>query len=131
MDSAPWRSEPVDEFSPAWSPDGKHLAFQRQVDESEWVEWPTLHVSNVGRGCRRREQQRLEPIEGDVIPALWSPDGTRLLSLVFVANPNAVHLGVVSVDGSSPMVDPAGFRVCVLAAGCRAAAARAVVPGAD
>jgi dipeptidyl aminopeptidase/acylaminoacyl peptidase len=103
-------SEAVDEFSPTWSPDGKRIAFQRQVDESEW--WN-------GRPCTYRtwiadaaggNELRLEPLEGDVVPPLWSPDGTRLVSYLAGTGPDGQsHGAVVTIDDSSPLVDLPDF----------------------
>jgi Tol biopolymer transport system component len=90
-------------FNPTWSPDGKRVAFHRIVDESEWFQ---------GRPCTMRVwvmnadgsgERRLDPlVDGCVLPPIWSPDGTRLLSLVIADE--EFHIGVFTVDGNDPPV---------------------------
>ena len=71
--------------NPTWSPDGKRIAFHRFVDVSErWHDRPcTMRVWVInadGSG-----ERRLDPlVDGCVLPPIWSPDGTRLLSLLIV-----------------------------------------------
>ena len=74
-------------FNPTWSPDGKRVAFHRIVDPSEYFQ---------GRPCTMRVwvmnadgtgERRLDPlVDGCVLPPIWSPDGTRLLSLLIVGH---------------------------------------------
>ncbi len=89
--------------NPTWSPDGKHVAFHRIVDPSEYF---------AGRPCTMRiwvmnadgtGERRLDPlVDGCVLPPIWSPDGTRLLSLVIADA--TFHVGVFTVDGNDPPV---------------------------
>jgi len=62
---------------PSWSPDGKRLAYQRDVNGS------AIYVINAdGTG-----QQRLSPTPGfDVTPS-WSPDGTQIVYVRVLADP--------------------------------------------
>jgi Tol biopolymer transport system component len=89
--------------NPTWSPDGKRIAFHRIVDPSEyWQNRPCtmrVWVMNAdGTG-----ERRLDPlVDGCVLPPIWSPDGTRLLSLVIADD--AFHVGVFTVDGNDPPV---------------------------
>ena len=96
-------------FNPAWSPDGKRIAFHRRVDPSEYF---------GGRPCTARtwvvdadgaNERRLDPlVEGCAPPPIWSPDGTRLAGLLIVATPDdpnlGFHYGVMTVDGDDPQV---------------------------
>jgi Tol biopolymer transport system component len=89
--------------NPTWSPDGKHVAFHRIVDPSEYfAERPcTMRVWVMNADGTR--ERRLDPlVDGCVLPPLWSPDGTRLLSLLIVDG--AFHVGVLTVDGDDPPV---------------------------
>ncbi len=89
--------------NPTWSPDGKRIAFHRIVDVSErWHERPcTMRVWVInadGSG-----ERRLDPlVDGCVLPPVWSPDGTRLLSLLIVDD--YFHVGVLAADGDDPPV---------------------------
>jgi Tol biopolymer transport system component len=96
-------------YSPRWSPDGRRLAFHRQVDPSEFF---------ADRPCTARiwvvdadgsNERRLEDLsDGCDAPPSWSPDGTRITGSLIASTVTAPalgpHLGVITVDGSSPTV---------------------------
>ena len=95
--------------NPAWSPDGQRLAFHRRVDRAEyWNERPcTTRMWIVD--ADGTNERRLEPLaDGCEGPVLWSPDGTRLTAVLIAstaADPAlGFHIGVVTIDGSSPVV---------------------------
>ena len=90
-------------LNPTWSPDGKRVALHRMVDELEYFQ---------GRPCTMRvwvmdadgsDERRFDPlVDGCVLPPIWSPDGTRLVSLVIADD--TFHVGVFTVDGGEPPV---------------------------
>lgn len=93
-----------------WSPDGRRLAFHRTVDPSEYLnDRPcTVRTHLIDRdGSNEIELPDL----GDGCPfaPLWSPDGTRLASVLASPREGAEHpnwnLGIVMVDGSrAPLI---------------------------
>jgi Tol biopolymer transport system component len=96
-------------YNPRWSPDGRQVAFHRTVDPSEYF---------FDRPCTARiwvidadgaNERRLDDlVDGCDAPPLWSPDGTRLSATLIAstaAQPDlGMHLGIITVDGSSPTV---------------------------
>ena len=100
---APFASHPV------WSPDGQRIMFQRPVDPLEyWNERPcTVRTWIVN--ADGTDEQRLEDLgDGCESPPSWSPDGTRLSSLLIASTPDepdlAFHLGIRMADESAAAV---------------------------
>jgi Tol biopolymer transport system component len=89
--------------NPTWSPDGKRIAFHRIVDRSEYFADRPCTMRVWVMNADGTGERRLDPlVDGCVLPPIWSPDGTRLLSLVI--SDDAFHVGVFTVDGNDPPV---------------------------
>lgn len=96
-------------YNPRWSPDGRRVAFHRTVDPSEYID---------DRPCTARiwivdsdgtDERRLEDLgDGCDAAPLWSPDGTRISASLVASTGTgtslAPHLGIITIDGSSPTV---------------------------
>jgi Tol biopolymer transport system component len=96
-------------FNPAWSPDGKRIAFHRQVEPSEYVQDRPCTARTWVVDAGGTNERRLDPlVEGCAPPPMWSPDGTRLAVVLITATPDdanlGMHYGVMRVDGSDPQV---------------------------
>ena len=99
------------DFSPAWSPDGKQIAFIRSVSAPNFRMAAEVFVMNAD-GSNQRQLTQLGGFVHVLSPPSWAPDGT---TLAFVGP----HLGdyysqvyVMNADGSGPRpigrgVDPA------------------------
>lgn len=95
--------------NPEWSPDGRRLAFHRQVDQSEWFMERPCTVRMWVIDADGTDERRLDPLaDGCGAGPTWSPDGTRLTGSLITStatDPNpGFHVGVVTVDGSTPVV---------------------------
>jgi Tol biopolymer transport system component len=105
--------EAHDEY-PAWSPDGKTIAFGRLDKNAGWI----YTVNSDGNGLRKLTT----PPEGfwDSQPS-WSPDGTRIAFTrasesradVFTMNSDGTHTRKLTgkTDGFSPAFSPDGKKI--------------------
>lgn len=93
-----------------WSPDGKAIAFDHQVDPNI-ANSATADISivNVGDGKVRKLVTTDGPDNGPV----WSPDGTRIAFRSAMANPSFYytnpHIAVVAASGGAPRSVSGGF----------------------
>jgi dipeptidyl aminopeptidase/acylaminoacyl peptidase len=97
-----------DAHNPAWSPDGMRLTFHRTVDPSEYFNDRPCTVRTWVAAADGGHARRLDELgDGCESTPLWSPDGTRLASILVVQGPGdpgpGFHAGIVTVDGSSPL----------------------------
>ena len=85
--------------NPTWSPDGQQLAFHRTVDPSEYVHGRPCTVRTWIIDADGSDERELDEIgDGCGAPPLWSPDGTRLASVL-------IH----QMPGDPEMVETGGF----------------------
>ena len=96
-----------DRGPPAWSPDGKRLAFgQGSALRNDRVKDPEIYVMNAdGSGVRRVTSMSVGmPYAIDIYWSMWSPDGKQLVFEVrhfeTADPPNRRAFFVVNVDGS-------------------------------
>ena len=77
-----------DAVNPAWSPDGQQLAFHGSVDPSEYFnDRPCTARTRIidADGSNDRELEELG--DGCAGAPRWSPDGTRLASVLIASTP--------------------------------------------
>jgi dipeptidyl aminopeptidase/acylaminoacyl peptidase len=107
LDRAPLQltDGPWDDSQPAWSPDGREIAFvsDRSDDRDRHFEGGALHVVDVATG----QVRRLTTESGRARSPAWSPDGR---SIAYVgspvadeASPSDTHLWRVPSGGGEPV----------------------------
>ena len=69
------RLSPGTGYSPAWSPDGRSLAWTSWSDQSGGA----LHVTTFSKGKAGKDE--VLPVQGQLLNPTWSADGQRLLVL--------------------------------------------------
>jgi TolB protein len=81
-----------DAFTPAWSPDGKKLAFSVENPRGEWA----VHVANSDG---TNDVRLTDPVLMSGFPA-WSPDGKQIAFDQFVDQRRRQQIFVMDADGS-------------------------------
>ena len=100
-------SEAAKEYNPAWSRDGRRLAFQRIVDASEYVNGRPCTMAIWVSDADGTNPRRLPGLgTDDFQPPFWSPDASRLVgNTVRVVNGiEHYDLYIVNADGTGPLV---------------------------
>jgi Tol biopolymer transport system component len=102
-------TEICEETEPAWSPDGKRLAFfwsygkLKQVRGEEWIEVGAIGVMDQDGANPRQLTQRRRPTTSEDHDPVWSPDGKRIAFMRWnsTASPaNGRAIFVVDADGT-------------------------------
>jgi TolB protein len=102
-------SQICEEVEPAWSPNGKQIAFftafgkLKPVRGEEWIEVGAIAVMDADGSNRRQLTQRRRPTPSEDHEPVWSPDGARIAFMRWnsTASPqNGRAIFVVNADGS-------------------------------
>jgi Tol biopolymer transport system component len=89
-------------FSPAWSPDGRRIAFQRNTDPdpSDGQEIQDIFTMRADG----TDVRQITPSIGDSEKPAWSPDGRWLVFSADAGNyPDGQGIYLIPSDGSGPM----------------------------
>ena len=89
-------SSKASEHSPAWSPDGRYLAFLSSRDDAREVD--QLWLLDRGGG----EAQRMTDLPGGISEFAWSPDSRRLALTVSDPDPDSAATGADSAKPKTP-----------------------------
>jgi Tol biopolymer transport system component len=84
-----------DETQPAWSPDGRRIAYWRSTAGHQW--------QVVVLDLATRQETVLAPISRTADSLAWSPDGTEITALICTSDTNCE---LVLLDTRDPTADP-------------------------
>lgn len=110
--AAPVHSDGIRSGSPAWSPDGRHVAFVVDTpDESQWLDIVDVYVGDVdGSGLSNvRKLTNASSSAPIYLQPAWSPDGKQIAMVACgktggYGNAPCAHsrIVVMNADGSQP-----------------------------
>ncbi|MBU1748725.1 MAG: hypothetical protein KKA73_13640 [Chloroflexi bacterium] len=88
--------DPADDRSPAWSPDGRHIAFTSKREG-----YAQIYVMGIGDEPEKTASPIPIPLKGltACLEPVWSPDGSHIAFAAF-ADPENSEIFVMSEDGS-------------------------------
>jgi Tol biopolymer transport system component len=91
----------LEDGSPAVSPDGRRLAFSRNFFDSRWTPGKQLWVMDLDLGSKRQLTQAPDYSHSSIH---WSPDGTRLVYMLFheTVPADPPEIWCLNADGSDP-----------------------------
>lgn len=102
-------SQICEETNPAWSPDGKQIAFNnafgklKRIRGEEWIAVNAIAVMDADGSNRRQLTQRRRPTSSEDHEPVWSPDGSRMAFMRWnstAAPQEGKAIFVVNADGS-------------------------------
>jgi Tol biopolymer transport system component len=86
-------NHPLTDDNAVWSPDGAKIAFERQVEGSQYAVW-IMNADGSG-------EQQLSPVGTDDGSPTWSPDGTKIAFSSFTDSPAGPDVWVMDADGGN------------------------------
>jgi hypothetical protein len=90
-------TDPVTDLSPAWSPDGRWVAFLRVAERLNFSPPPGTDLIVANSQGQDERVLTEDTARGAVSGPAWSPDGRRL---AFLARDLSTVLSIVNIDGS-------------------------------
>jgi Tol biopolymer transport system component len=91
----------LEDASPAVSPDGRRLAFSRNFFDARWTPGKQLWIMDLDLGSQRQISQAPDYSHSSIH---WSPDGTRLVYMLFheTVPSDPPEIWCLDADGSNP-----------------------------
>lgn len=84
--------------SPAWSPEGRRLAFISDRENNSW----SIYIYSLSADTSERNIRRVDVDIVDVVALAWSPDGERMAYLKRLS-PSSYELIQIEANGDAPV----------------------------